>query len=333
MNLFKKFNLEDKIVVSAKQKAHKLVYEESANETMETFIKNIQGIAWPIDEINFAFDAEKFNTMDHNSQEVLVDILSFFAIAEAAVIENLVDSLEHVLQCENAGMFISSQLTAEKIHAATYSKQFKMIDPQRFYSRMSELEELDAVKRKYNWMTENLKVGTPAMNLVLATVFAEGILFQTSFAMIRKLSTNVRMEGLQCANELISRDESLHCDFYAFIFNEMRKSCVDVHLFEETARKIFEGAIDVELQFIKRLFRFGKFYDLEESEMISQLNHMADGLWKRCGFKSDKVTALAPHMNVFTAPIQVNFFEQRATTYVHGAVIDRAEFKDYLSKL
>ncbi|KAB1213280.1 Ribonucleoside-diphosphate reductase small chain A [Morella rubra] len=66
----------------------------------------------------------------------------------------------------------------------------------------------------------------------------EGIFFSGSFCAIFWLKKRGMMPGLTFSNELISRDEGLHCDFACLLYSLLRKQ-----LTEEMVRSIVHEAV------------------------------------------------------------------------------------------
>merc|ERR1712182_186323 len=72
-----------------------------------------------------------------------------------------------------------------------------------------------------------------------------GILFSGSFCAIYWLKKRGLMPGLTFSNELISRDEGLHCDFACLIYKLMKHKLED-----EMVHDIIRGAVSAEKEFI-----------------------------------------------------------------------------------
>ena len=75
---------------------------------------------------------------------------------------------------------------------------------------------MDCVKKKADWALRWIDEGSYAERLI-AFAAVEGIFFSGSFCSIFWLKKRGLMPGLTFSNELISRDEGLHCDFCMFV--------------------------------------------------------------------------------------------------------------------
>jgi ribonucleoside-diphosphate reductase beta chain len=80
---------------------------------------------------------------------------------------------------------------------------------------------------------------------VVAFAVVEGIFFSGSFCAIFWLKKRGLMPGLTFSNELISRDEGLHCDFACLLY-----SMLEHPLPQDTVHAIVREAVDIERNFI-----------------------------------------------------------------------------------
>src|SRR2546422_2101683 len=92
------------------------------------------------------------------------------------------------------------------------------------------------------WMSGD---GSFAERLV-AFAAVEGIFFSGSFCSIFWLKKRNLMPGLAQSNELISRDEGLHCDFACLLFGMIRNKPSS-----QTVRRIICDAVDCEKEFVR----------------------------------------------------------------------------------
>jgi len=88
------------------------------------------------------------------------------------------------------------------------------------------------------------KRGNFAERLV-AFAAVEGIFFSGSFCSIFSLKKRGIMQGLTYSNELISRDEGLHCDFACMLHNKLVKGAG-----ENMIHRIISEAVAIEIEFV-----------------------------------------------------------------------------------
>src|SRR4051812_26689257 len=102
------------------------------------------------------------------------------------------------------------------------------------------------IKAKAEWALKWIadKNSTFAERLVAFAV-VEGIFFSGSFAAIFWLKKRGLMPGLTFSNELISRDEGLHCDFACLLFNHLNNRPTEQRIIE-----IISNAVTIEQEFL-----------------------------------------------------------------------------------
>src|SRR5436190_1130192 len=106
------------------------------------------------------------------------------------------------------------------------------------------VDTLDCVKRKADWALTWIDKGGFAERLV-AFAAVEGIFFSGSFCSIFWLKKRGLMPGLSFSNELISRDEGLHCDFACLLYTMLENQ-----LTEAEVKKVIANAVDIEKEFV-----------------------------------------------------------------------------------
>lgn len=83
---------------------------------------------------------------------------------------------------------------------------------------------------------------------LVAFICVEGIFFSGSFCAIYWLKNRGLLPGLATANEFISRDENMHCEFAIELF---RILCEEQTISENTVKQIFNEAVEIEKEFVK----------------------------------------------------------------------------------
>src|SRR5690606_26904772 len=146
-----------------------------------------------------------------------------------------------------ARFFYGFQIAMENIHSETYSLLIDTYikDPLEKHKLLHAIETVDCVKKKAEWALRWIDKGGFAERLV-AFAAVEGIFFSGSFCSIFWLKKRGLMPGLTFSNELISRDEGLHCDFACLLYtkhliNKLPKS---------TVQEIIISAVEIEKEFI-----------------------------------------------------------------------------------
>lgn len=108
------------------------------------------------------------------------------------------------------------------------------------------VENLPCVKKKADWALN--WISSKSANFgerIIAFAAVEGIFFSGSFASIFWLKKRGIMPGLTFSNELISRDEGLHCDFACLMFKHLVQKPP-----KERVIEIIAEAVKIEQEFL-----------------------------------------------------------------------------------
>jgi len=110
---------------------------------------------------------------------------------------------------------------------------------------VAEVQYMPCVQKKAEWALRWIDNGTFAERIV-AFAAVEGIFFSGSFCSIFWLKKRGLMPGLTFSNELISRDEGMHCDFACLLYNN--------HIVHKLAPGVVTGiikdAVAIEKEFV-----------------------------------------------------------------------------------
>ena len=135
----------------------------------------------------------------------------------------------------------------ENIHSETYSLLIDTYikDPVEKDHLLHAVDTVPCVGEKAQWAIRWINNGTFAERLI-AFAAVEGIFFSGSFCSIFWLKKRGLMPGLTFSNELISRDEGLHCDFACLLY----ASHVKNQLPKEQVTQIIVDAVTIEKKFV-----------------------------------------------------------------------------------
>lgn len=190
-------------------------------EVWKMYKKAVASI-WTTEEIDLQTDLRDWkNKLDDNERYYISRILAFFAASDGIVNENLAQRFMNEVKIAEIKAFYGFQIAMENIHSETYSM---LIDTLVERSKQKELFEsmtnIPCIKKKADWALRWIhdSSSTFAQRLV-AFAAVEGIFFSGSFCSIFWLKKRGLMPGLTFSNELISRDEGLHCDFACLLYN------------------------------------------------------------------------------------------------------------------
>merc|ERR1712178_134444 len=197
----------------------------------------------------------------------------------------------------------------ENIHSETYSLLIDTYikDPKEKDYLFNAIENIPAVKKKAEWALRWIENGSFAERLI-AFVAVEGIFFSGSFCSIFWLKKRGLMPGLTFSNELISRDEGMHCDFACLLYKELQD---ENKLTSNVVHQIISEAVTVEKSFICDALSVS-LIGMNANLMSTYIEYIADRLLITLGYpKLYHSNNPFPWMNLISMEGKTNFFERR----------------------
>ena len=212
------------------------------------FYKKAEASFWTAEEIDLAQDLVDWNEkLNDDERHFIKHVLAFFAASDGIVNENLAENFVAEVQYTEAKFFYGFQIAIENIHSETYSLLIDTYikDNKEKDYLFNAVETIPCVTKKANWALRWIEEGSYAERLI-AFAAVEGIFFSGSFCSIFWLKKRGLMPGLSFSNELISRDEGLHCDFACLLYTNHLVN----KLPKETVTKIITDAVEIEKEFV-----------------------------------------------------------------------------------
>ena len=204
---------------------------------------------WTAEEIDLAGDLEHWEALSSNERHFVSNVLAFFAASDGIVNENLAQNFASEVQTAEARCFYGLQIAVENIHSETYSLLIDTYikDQKEKTNLFHAIETINCVEKKSKWALQwcNRNNASFAERCV-AFAAVEGIFFSGSFCAIFWLKKRGLMPGLCFSNELISRDEGLHCDFACLIYSRLNHK-----LSQDRIIEIISDAVEIEREFVK----------------------------------------------------------------------------------
>jgi ribonucleoside-diphosphate reductase beta chain len=157
--------------------------------------------------------------------------------------------------------------------------------------------------------------GNFAQRLV-AFAAVEGIFFSGSFCSIFWLKKRGLMPGLAFSNELISRDEGLHCDFACLLYNQLVNK-----LDPKEVTEIITEAVEYEKEFVTDAIPVA-LIGMNANLMCQYIEFVADRLLGELGCsKVYNATNPFDFMEMISLQGKTNFFEKRVSEYQKAGVM------------
>jgi ribonucleoside-diphosphate reductase beta chain len=291
------------------------------------FYKKSEASFWTAEEIDLAQDLIDWNEkLSDDERHFIKHVLAFFAASDGIVNENLAENFLSEVQYTEAKFFYGFQIAIENIHSETYSlliDTYIRDDKEKDYL-FNAIDTIPCVKKKADWALRWIDEGSFAERLI-SFAAVEGIFFSGSFCSIFWLKKRGLMPGLSFSNELISRDEGLHCDFACLLYNNHLVN----QLPKETVTKIITDAVEIEKEFVTDAIPV-KLIGMNADLMQQYIEFVADRLLGELGCeKVYNSTNPFDFMDMISIQGKTNFFEKRVAEYQKAGVLNSGESQSF----
>ncbi len=278
--------------------------------------KNHEASFWTAEEIDLAQDLKDWTRLSPDEQHFVKHVLAFFAASDGIVNENLAVNFMREVQLPEARCFYGFQIMIENIHSETYSLLIDTYikDPVEKNRLFNAIETVPCVQQKAEWALRWIENGSFAERLV-AFAAVEGIFFSGSFCSIFWLKKRGLMPGLSFSNELISRDEGLHCDFACLLYSMLENKLTVEHV-----TSIIQDAVKNEHEFVTDALPVS-LIGMNSKLMCQYIEFVADRLLVALGCpKIYNVSNPFDFMETISLQGKTNFFEKRVAEYQKAGV-------------
>lgn len=280
--------------------------------------KKQQACFWTAEEIDLTADLIDWTTKLTNDERYFIKhILAFFAASDGIVNENLAENFVNEVQYSEAKFFYGFQIMMENVHSETYSLLIDSYvkDEVEKSNLFRAIEVFPAIKKKADWALKWIESDSFAERLI-AFAAVEGIFFSGAFCSIFWLKKRGLLPGLTFSNELISRDEGMHCDFAIHLHNNHIVNRVS----PERIKEIIVDALTIEREFVTESLPVS-LIGMNAKLMTQYLEYVTDRLLLEFGCnKVYKVTNPFDFMEMISLEGKTNFFEKRVSEYQKAGV-------------
>jgi ribonucleoside-diphosphate reductase beta chain len=211
----------------------------------------------------------------------------------------------------------ADQIVGEAPHALGphgYYRRCEVVPERRML--FQSLATLPAIQKKARWALQwtDRSRATFAERLVAFAV-VEGVFFSGSFCALFWLRKRGLMPGLTFSNELISRDEGLHCDFACELY-----SMLETKLPAERVYEIVDDAVSAEREFVTDALPVS-LIGMNSAMMCQYIGFVADRLLVALGYER-RYHDSNPFdwMDMISIQGKTNFFERRVAEYQKSGV-------------
>ena len=280
--------------------------------------KQAEASFWTAEEIDLASDMKDWDSLSKNERHFVSHVLAFFAASDGIVNENLAMNFATEIQSPEARCFYGFQIAVENIHSETYSLLIDTYirDPKEKDVLLRAIETVECVQKKATWALQWCdREHASFAERCIAFAAVEGIFFSGSFCAIFWLKKRGLMPGLCFSNELISRDEGLHCDFACLLYSKLMNQ-----LPQERITEIITDAVEIEKEFVRDALPV-ELIGMNSRLMCQYIEFCADRLLValQCP-KHYAATNPFDWMEMISLQGKTNFFEKRVGEYAKSGV-------------
>ncbi len=279
--------------------------------------KKAEASFWTAEEMDLSSDLTHWNNkLNDDERHFIKHVLAFFAASDGIVNENLAVNFMNEVQYPEARCFYGFQIMIENIHSEAYSLLIDTYikDPGEKDRLFHALDTVPCVQKKAEWAIRWISQGSFAERLI-AFAAVEGIFFSGSFCSIFWLKKRGLMPGLSFSNELISRDEGLHCDFACLLYSQLVEQ-----LAPEMVQNIIADAVTIEKEFVRDALPV-RLIGMNADLMCQYIEFVADRLLGALGIsKIYQATNPFDFMDLISMSGKTNFFERRVSEYQKSGV-------------
>lgn len=289
--------------------------------TIWEMYKRHEASFWTAEEIDLGADNKDWQSLNDGERHFISHVLAFFAASDGIVNENLAVNFMSEVQLPEARCFYGFQIMMENIHSETYALLIDTYikDAAEKNKMFHAIETIPCVQKKAEWALRWIEKGSFAERLV-AFAAVEGIFFSGSFCSIFWLKKRGLMPGLTFSNELISRDEGLHCEFACLLYSMLSQK-----LSEAQVHEIIGDAVRIEKEFIIEALPV-KLIGMNSDLMSQYIEFVADRWLQELGCsRMFNSTNPFDFMEMISLQGKTNFFEKRVGDYQKSGVLSQKE--------
>ena len=268
---------------------------------------------WRPEEIDLSKDLTHWDALNTDERYFISLILAFFAASDGIVLENLAQRFMSDVQVSEARAFYGFQIAMENIHSHTYSNLIETYikEKEEKHKLFNAIDNFPCIKKKSDWAQKWIRDNRSSFaTRLVAFACVEGIFFSGAFCSIFWLKKRGLMPGLTFSNELISRDEALHCEFAVLLYSKLVKKIDKARIHE-----IIKEAVEIETEFICEALPC-RLIGMNSLMMTQYIQFVADRLCVQLGYKKI-YNVLNPFdwMELISLEGKTNFFERKVGEY------------------
>ena len=314
----KKESLQEEPILTANNQRF-VLFPIKYPEVWEMYKKS-QASFWTAEEIDLSADQTDWDhKLTSNEKHFIGHVLAFFSASDGIVNENLCARFATEVQIPEARCFYGFQIAMENIHSETYSLLIDTYirDPIERERLLRGVDTIPCVSKKAQWAMNWITNSSCFAERLVAFAVVEGVFFSGSFCAIFWLKKRGLMPGLSFSNELISRDEGMHCDFACLLYSMLVNK-----LPNKTVHDIVSDAVLHEKEFLCDALPVD-LIGMNATLMSQYIEFVADRLLVALQVpKLFNTPNPFDWMELISLQGKTNFFEKRVGEYQKAGVMD-----------
>lgn len=311
----------------------RVVYKPFEYPEAHDFWLKQQQAHWIHTEVPMANDVtdSKANLKDHE-KNVVGGILKGFAQTETVVNDYWTGLVTKWFRKPEIIMMATTFGAFETIHAEAYSLLNEQLGLDNFAEFLEDeataakIESLMNVRDGHNGEIDYHEV---ARSLAIFSAFTEGVNLFSSFAVLLSFKMRNKLKGVGQIVEWSVRDESLHSNAGCWLFRQLMTEHPELKtdkLIQEI-REAATAALDLEFNFIDKIFEMGDLENLTKDELKNFIKHRVNTKMGDLGLKPlipsseiDKgaLNTMLWFDSVIAGKQHTDFFAGRVTNYSKG---------------
>jgi ribonucleoside-diphosphate reductase beta chain len=305
---------------------------KSSEKHLFDMYKQSVAVFWTPEEISFAKDGEDWAKLNDDERHFIKRILAFFAGSDGIVQENLATRFQREVDSQVVKLFYSFQNAMEGIHAETYSLLIDTYvkDEQEKAHLFQAIDTIPCIGKKAQWALKWIDSQDNFAKRLVAFAAVEGIFFSGAFCSIYWLKKRGLMPGLTFSNELISKDEGLHCEFATLLYSKIQNRIPQEQLYQ-----MMEDAVNIEKEFVSDSIPV-HLLGMNATSMCTYIEFVANRLMTQLGYEKlykDRESGKYVEnpfewMELISLRPKSNFFEVRVGEYVKATKSDQFEISE-----
>lgn len=305
---------------------NKYTFYPIKNQKIYDFYKKHESSIWFAEKPQYSLDLPDLEKLSKDERHYLMRVLAFFAASDGIVNENLALRFYKDVSLPEAKAFYSIQMYQESVHSETYSLLIDTYekDVEEKNKLFNAIETIPTIQKKANWAFKWIDSQESFTKRLVAFAAVEGIFFSGSFCSIFWLRKRGLFQyGLSVANNYIFADETLHWQFAALLFKELK-----LKMTQSEFESIIKEAVDIEINFVTEALPVS-LIGMNASHMIKYIKHVADILAINFGF--DKIYGEDnpfDFMKLMMTDSVTNFFEKKVSGQYQKSKTQTISFND-----